>query len=56
MRLRPVLLLGLLVSGPAWAGDLVVTVKTPSGQPVTDAAVVVVGLVDRKARHFSGAA
>ncbi|MFD3266218.1 MULTISPECIES: hypothetical protein [unclassified Phenylobacterium] len=37
MRLLPALLLGLLVAGPAWAGDLAVSLKPPSGEPVTDA-------------------
>ena len=37
MRLLPALLLGLLVAGPAWAGDLAVSLKTPSGKPVAEA-------------------
>lgn len=41
MRLPPALLLGLLVAGPAWAGDLAVSLKTPSGKPVADAVVMV---------------
>lgn len=41
MRLLPALLLGLLVAGPAWAGDLVVSLKTPSGKPVAEAVVMV---------------
>ena len=41
MRLLPALLLGLLVAGPAWAGDLAVSLKTPSGKPVADAVVMV---------------
>ena len=41
MRLLPALLLGLLVAGPAWAGDLAVSLKTPSGKPVAEAVVMV---------------
>lgn len=41
MRLLPALLFGLLVAGPAWAGDLAVSLKTPSGKPVADAVVMV---------------
>ena len=41
MRLPPALLLGLLVTDPAWAGDLAVSLKTPSGKPVADAVVMV---------------
>ena len=40
MRLLPALLLGLLVAGPAWAGDLAVSLKTPSGKPVAEAVVM----------------
>lgn len=40
MRLLPALLLGLLVAGPAWAGDLAVKLMTPSGKPVTAALVM----------------
>ena len=36
MRLLSALLLGLLVAGPAWAGDLAVSLKTTSGKPVTE--------------------
>lgn len=34
MRLLPAPLLGLLVAGPARAGDLAVRLKTPPGKPV----------------------
>ena len=40
MRLLSALLLGLLVAGPARAGDLAVSLKTPSGKPVTGAVAV----------------
>lgn len=33
MRLLPALRLELPVAGPAWAGDLTVSLKTPSGKP-----------------------
>ncbi|WP_304169909.1 methylamine utilization protein [Phenylobacterium aquaticum] len=41
MRLLLSVLAALLVTGPAWAGDLAVSLKTPSGAPVTDAVIVV---------------
>ncbi|CAN5826299.1 hypothetical protein BH11PSE1_BH11PSE1_06950 [soil metagenome] len=43
MRLLPALLLGLLVAGPARAGDLAVSLKTPSGKPVAEAVVMPAG-------------
>lgn len=43
MRLLPALLLGLQVAGPAWACDLAVSFKSPSGKPVTDAFVMTGG-------------
>ena len=48
MRLLPALLLGLLVAGPARAGDPAVSLKTPSGKPVADTAGMAA------ARHLTG--
>jgi hypothetical protein len=41
MRLLPAFLLGLLVAGPARAGDPAVSLKPPSGKPVAAALVMV---------------
>lgn len=42
MRILAPLLLPLLAAAPAWAGDLTVSLKTPAGQPIADAVVMVV--------------
>lgn len=41
MRILAALIAGLLAATPALAGDLAVSLKTPSGKPVTDAVVMV---------------
>ena len=41
MRLLAALLLGLLAAGPAWAGNLAVSLKTPSGKPAPEVVVMV---------------
>jgi plastocyanin len=41
MRILPPLVLALLAAAPAWAGELAVSLKTPSGQPVVDAVIMV---------------
>ena len=41
MRLGVLLLLALLTPGLAFAGDVVVTVRTPQGKPVADAVVTI---------------
>lgn len=43
MCLLPALLLGLLVAGLAWAGDLAVSLQPPSGKPLTDAVAMPTG-------------
>lgn len=56
MRLLLPMLAALLVAAPAWASDLVVSLKTPSGAPVADA-VVVVETADAPPKgpiHFAG--
>lgn len=35
------LAMGLLAAAPAWAGDLAVSLKTPAGQPIVDAVIMV---------------
>ncbi len=40
MRLLPALLLGPLVAGPAWVGDLAVSLNPPSGKPVAELLVM----------------
>lgn len=35
------LMLGLMIAGPGWAGDLMVSLRTPAGKPVAEAVVVV---------------
>lgn len=42
MRFLAPLALALTAVSPAWAGDLAVSLKTPAGQPVTDAVIMVV--------------
>lgn len=56
MRLLLPLLAALLVAAPAWAGDLAVTLKTPSGAPVADAVIVVetTEATPKGAIHFPG--
>lgn len=56
--MRPLLplLAALMIAAPAWAGDLAVSLKTPSGAPVTDA-VIVVETADGPPKgpiHFAG--
>lgn len=41
MRMLAFLALAATIAGPAWAGDLTVSLKTPAGQPVADAVVMV---------------
>jgi hypothetical protein len=45
MRLLPALFLGLLVAGPARAGDPAVSLKPPSGKPGAGAVVMVAAAV-----------
>jgi hypothetical protein len=42
MLMRLALLGGLLMASPCWAGDLAVSLKTPTGKPVADAVAMVV--------------
>jgi plastocyanin len=41
MRATSALLLLALAAAPAWAGDVTVSVRTPAGQPVQDAVVMI---------------
>lgn len=54
-RLLPILV-ALLLAAPAWASDLAVTLKTPSGAPVADAVIVVetAEAAPKGAIHFPG--
>jgi plastocyanin len=41
MRILAVLALAFMAAAPAWAADLTVNLKTPGGQPVADAVIMV---------------